>query len=310
MQVAGDSTPPLPRIYYGGQAVIEGVMIRGHRFSCVAARRPNGEITSIVSPLSSLYTGAIRRIPMIRGIIVLIETLVLGTKALLYSTNVSLEQEGQELGKWSTGLMLTISLGFSVGLFFMLPLLVTVFLDQYIKSDFLTNMTEGITRLAIFLAYIWCIGLLPDIKRVFGYHGAEHMTVKAYESDDPLEIPQIRQYSTAHPRCGTAFLLVVMIAAILVFATLGRPNIIWLILSRILLIPIIAGVAYEVIRFSGQHQSNPLVKLITSPSLMLQKLTTREPDDDQIRVAIHAMTTVLAADHDLTSPKEEGDKHA
>ena len=279
-------------------------MIRGRRFYCVAARRPTGQLTALVSPLSTLYTGKVRRIPLVRGVIVLIETLVLGTKALMYSANVSLEQEDQELGRLSTALMLTVSLGFAIGLFFLVPLLVSLLFEIYVDSDLLSNIVEGLVRLALFLAYIWGIGFIPDIRRVFAYHGAEHMTVKAHESNDPLEIAPIRKYSTAHPRCGTAFLLVVMVAAIVVFALLGRPPIVLLVLSRILLIPVIAGLAYEVIRFSGAHQTNPLVRLITAPSLLLQALTTRKPDDDQIQVAIHAMNTVLAADHDKPLPED------
>ena len=303
---AGEGTPPAPRFLYGGQAVIEGVMIRGRRFACVAARRPGGQLTAMVSPLSSVYTGVVRRIPMLRGVVVLAETLVLGTKALMYSTNVSLEQEGQEMGRWSMGLMLAVSLGFSIVFFFMLPLFAVQFFDRYVDSDILSNVVEGLIRLGLFLAYIWGIGFVPDIRRVFAYHGAEHMTVKAYEASDPLEIGPIRRYSTAHPRCGTAFLLVVMVVAIVVFALLGRPPMFWRIVSRIVLIPFIAGLAYEVIRFSGAHQGNPLVRIITAPSLLLQKLTTRQPDDAQIEVAVHAMNTVLAADEGRELPGDVG----
>ena len=293
-----------PRFYYGGQAVIEGVMIRGRRFLCVAARRPSGQLTTRLSPLSSVYTGVVRRIPLIRGVVVLVETLVLGTRSLMYSANVSLEQEGKELGRWSMGIMLTVSLGFVIVVFFLLPLFLVQFFDRRVASDILSNLVEGVVRMALFLAYIWGVGLMPDIKRVFAYHGAEHMTVKAHEAHDPLEVDRVRKYSTAHPRCGTAFLLVVMVIAILVFAFLGRPPMFLRIFSRVILIPVIAGLAYEVIRFSGAHQDNPLVRLITAPSLLLQKLTTRQPEDAQIEVAIHAMNTVLAADEGRELPGE------
>jgi len=301
---AGEAAPPSAPFYYGGQAVIEGVMIRGRRFLGVAVRRPSGQIIATVSPLSTLYTGVVRRVPLVRGVVVLVETLVLGLKALMYSANVSLEQEGQELGRWSTGLMLTVSLGFVIAVFFLLPLFVVQVFDQYVASDLLSNIVEGVVRLALFLGYIWGISFMPDIKRVFAYHGAEHMTVKAHEASDPLEVASIRKYSTAHPRCGTAFLLVVMVIAILVFALLGRPPMLWRILSRVVLIPVVAGLAYEVIRFSGAHQGNPVVRLITRPSLLLQKMTTRQPDDDQIEVAVHAMSTVLAADQGRELPGE------
>ncbi|MEE8443158.1 MAG: DUF1385 domain-containing protein [Dehalococcoidia bacterium] len=294
-----------PPFFYGGQAVIEGVMIRGRRFLCVAVRRPTGQLTASLTPLNTLYTGPVRRIPLVRGVVVLAETMVLGMKALMYSTNVSLEQEGQEMGKWSMGLMLAVSLGFAVGVFFLLPLFVIQFIDRYVDSDLLSNIVEGVIRLSLFLTYIGGIGMIPDIKRVFAYHGAEHMTVKAHEGNDPLEIDKIRKYSTAHPRCGTAFLLVVMVIAIFVFALLGRPPMFWRIVSRVVLIPVIAGLAYEVIRFSGAHQGNAFVRLVTRPSLLLQKMTTRQPDDDQIEVAVHAMSTVLAADEGRELPVVE-----
>lgn len=301
---AGEARPRAAPFYYGGQAVIEGVMIRGRRFLCVAVRRPSGQLTATVSPLSTLYTGAVRRVPLVRGVVVLVETLGLGMKALMYSANVSLEREAQELGRWSMGLMLVASLGFAIAVFFLLPLFVVQVFDRYVASDLLSNIVEGVVRLGLFLGYVWGIGFIPDIKRVFAYHGAEHMSVKAHEANEPLEVSRIRRYSTAHPRCGTAFLLVVMVMAILVFALLGRPPMLWRILSRVILIPVVAGLAYEVIRFSGAHQGNRLVRAITAPSLLLQALTTRQPDDAQIEVAVHAMNTVLAADEGRELPED------
>lgn len=291
---------------YGGQAVMEGVMIRGRDYACVAVRRPNGELTSRVSPLSGVYTGAIRRIPFARGVVVLAETLVLGMKSLVYSTNVALEQDGEEteMSGWSVALLIGTSLAFAIGLFFLLPLFISAVFERFAGSGLLSNIVEGVVRLGVFLLYIWGIGFIPDIRRVFSYHGAEHMTVKAHEAGDPLEIEPIRKYSTAHPRCGTAFLLVVMVMAIFIFAMLGRPPMVWLILSRVVLLPVIAALAYEVIRFSGAHQGNPLVRLITGPSLALQALTTRQPDDDQIEVAIHAMNLAMAADEGRELPRE------
>lgn len=308
----GTSSGPAqePRYLYGGQAVIEGVMIRGRRFYSVAARRPDGRLTSMVAPLNSLYTGAIRRLPILRGSLVLTETLVLGIKALMYSGNVSMEQEDAQLGRCSIAFTLGLSIGLSVAIFFVAPLFAVWVFDETLLSSetattaFLSNVIEGLIRLGLFLTYIWGIGLMPDIRRVFAYHGAEHMTVKAHEANLPLEIDHIRKFSTAHPRCGTAFLLTVMIIAILFFAVLGRPTMEWRIISRIVMLPLIAGVAYEIIRFSGVHQKNPMVRLISSPNLLLQKLTTRQPDDDQIEVAVHAMNTVLAADEGRPLPQE------
>ena len=300
-----ESPAQAPSFSYGGQAVIEGVMIRGQRFSTVAIRRPNGELTAKVTPLSTLYTGALRRIPLLRGVIVLAETLVLGMRALSYSANVSLEEEEKELGKWSMALMMGLSLSIAIGLFFLLPLFLVHFFDNAFDSAILSNVIEGVVRLGLFLGYVWGIGFMPDIRRVFAYHGAEHMTVKTLEAGEPLEVSRIRPYSTAHPRCGTAFLLLVMVVAIVVFAFLGKPPMLLRIISRVVLIPVIAGIAYEVIRFSGKHQGNSLVRAIMAPSLLLQVLTTRRPDDSQIEVAVHAMQCAIAADEGRELPGVE-----
>ena len=297
-----ESPAQAPSFSYGGQAVIEGVMIRGQRFSTVAIRRPNGDLAVKVTPLSTLYTGALRRIPLIRGVIVLAETLVLGMRALSYSANVSLEEEEKELGGWSMALMMGMSLSIAIGLFFLLPLFLVPFFDNAFDSAILSNVIEGVVRLGLFLGYVWGIGFMPDIRRVFAYHGAEHMTVKTLEAGEPLQVSRIRPYSTAHPRCGTAFLLVVMVVAIVVFAFLGKPPMLLRIISRIVLIPVIAGLAYEVIRFSGKHQGNPIVRAIMAPSLLLQVLTTRRPDDSQIEVAVHAMQCAIAADEGRELP--------
>jgi len=284
------------RISYGGQAVIEGVMIRGRDHYSLAVRRPNGEITTQSSKLSTLYTGRLRNIPLIRGIIVLIETLFIGIEVLSRSANIALEEERKEMSRLSMAFMLIISLSIGIGLFFITPLLAIRSLDSFIASDKASNLIEGILRLSMFLAYIFFIGRLPDIKRVFAYHGAEHMTVHAHEQNLPLEVENIRGFSTAHNRCGTAFLLVVMVVSIAVFTLIGRPSLEISIASRIVLMPVIAAISYEIIRFSGAHSGHPLVKLIVYPSLALQSLTTRQPDDEQIEVAIHAMKHAIAVD--------------
>ena len=231
-----------------------------------------------------------------RGVIVLIETLVIGIQALSRSANIALEEEGKELSSLSMAAMLAVSMSIGVGLFFIAPLLAIRSLDSFIASDEASNLVEGILRLSMFLAYIYLIGRMPDIKRVFAYHGAEHMTVHAYEHDLPLEVEYVRSFSTAHNRCGTAFLLVVMIVAIVVFTFVGRPPLPITIASRIVLVPLIAAISYEIIKFSGAHAGNPLVKLIVYPSLALQALTTRQPDDDQIEVAIDAMKHAVGVD--------------
>lgn len=290
---------------YGGQAVIEGVMIRGKSYSSVAVRCPSGDIAVRLEPLSTVFTGKLRQIPLLRGVLVLAETLILGMRSLSYSASVAMDEEAKEMPKLTLGIMMAVSLTFAVGLFFVVPLFAIHSIDSFISSSVLSNFIEGVIRLAIFLAYIYLIGLMPEIKRVFAYHGAEHMTIHARENGDPLEVGSIRKYSTAHPRCGTAFLLVVMVVAIVVFAFLGRPPIEWRIVSRILLIPAIAAISYEVIRFSGVHSKNALVSLITGPSLALQRLTTRQPTDAQIEVAITAVREAVAADEKSAQPRPD-----
>lgn len=281
---------------YGGQAVIEGVMIRGRTNVSVAVRRPDGTIALQSRLLSPLFTGRLRQVPLVRGVIALIETLILGMRALSYSANVGIEEEGKEVGKVSMVTMTLVSLLFAIGLFFLVPVFASRGLEGALGSSYATNIAEGLIRLGIFLAYILLIGMMSDIRRVFMYHGAEHMTVHAQERGEVLSLESVRKYSTAHPRCGTAFLLVVMVVAIIVFVVVGREPLWWLIASRIVLMPFIAAVSYELIRLSGRHSGNPLVGLISGPSLALQALTTREPEDDQIEIAITAMRRTLEVD--------------
>jgi uncharacterized protein YqhQ len=285
--------PPKPT--YGGQAVLEGVMIRGLRSASVAVRNPEGEITLRTLSLNSLYNGPARRIPFLRGMLVMAETLTLGMRALSHSANVAAGEE-EELGNASIAGMMIVSIAMAVGIFFLVPVFASRGLEGLIGSDLVTNILEGVIRLALFLAYITLIGRMQEIRRVFMYHGAEHMAVHAHEHGERLDIESVRRYPTAHPRCGTAFLLVVMFVAIVVFAFTGRDPLWWLITSRIVLIPLIASVSYEVIRFSGFHPDSPLVQLIALPGLVLQRLTTREPDDDQIEVAIAAMEEAISVD--------------
>ena len=282
--------------HYGGQAVMEGVMIRGRKVASIAVRRPNGELAFNIKPLPSIYTGRLRQFPFVRGVIVLIEALVLGISSLVYSANVSLEEEGEELSGGSLWLMLLVSIVFAVALFFLAPLFITKLLDPYISSSLVFHLIEGGVRLVIFLGYLKAVSLLPDIKRVFSYHGAEHKTIHAYEAGVPLEAESIRKYSTAHARCGTAFLLAVLIIAIIVFALIGR-QVVWLmVLSRILLLPVIAALGYEATQFGARHMNNGLVRALVTPGLWLQGLTTREPDDSQIEVAVAALQQAVAVD--------------
>lgn len=283
---------------YGGQAVIEGVMMRGARYVAVAVRAPDGHVEMRDEELTAaVYTSPLGKLPFVRGLALLWDALGLGMKALLWSANVALEDEDAEedvsfegAAAWGT---VAISLTLGIGLFFVAPLLIVHWLDQFITSSLVSNLVEGVIRLAFLLAYIVAIGRMEDIKRVFAYHGAEHKTINAYEAGDALTPERVQSYSLLHPRCGTGFLLVVVLISILVFALLGRPPILWRIVSRIVLIPVIAGISYEIIRFSARHYENSLVRLLITPSLMLQKLTTNEPSDDMLEVAICAFERVL-----------------
>ena len=285
------------RFHYGGQAVIEGVMMRGQKAMVTAVRRPGGGLAIDVQPLATIYTSQVRRTPLIRGIIVLLEAMVLGIKSLLYSANVSLEEEEAEISGGLVWAMVAVSLVFAVALFFMAPLFLTKLLDPYlINSPLIFNLIDGFIRLIIFIAYLKLMTLVPDIKRVFAYHGAEHKTINAYEDGAPLEVEAARKYSTAHMRCGTSFLFVVLIIAIIVFALVGLPSLWLMVLSRILLIPVIAALGYEVIYFGANHAKNGLVRVVVAPGLWLQALTTREPDDSQLEIALAALKKVIEVD--------------
>ena len=274
-------------------------MIRGRLFFSLAVRRLDGEVYTTCERLSPFFSQRLRRVPLVRGILALIETLVLGIKVLNRSATLAMQDqspEDKEIPRWMLGLTLGIALTLGVGLFFVMPLLIVSFLDRYIESSILSNLVEGAIRLLVLGAYVGSIGLLPDVRRVFGYHGAEHMAVHTHEAGLPLEVDNVRQFPAAHPRCGTAFLLTVMMVAIVLFVFIGRPSMEWRILSRIVLIPVIAAISYEIIRFSGAHQGNLLANVISYPGLLLQRLTTRTPDDRQIEVAISAMQSALDAD--------------
>jgi uncharacterized protein YqhQ len=277
------------RTFYGGQAVLEGVMMRGRRFMAVAVRAPDGRIVVRSEPLPSrLYAGFIGRTPFLRGLTMLWDSLGLGMKALMFSTDVVTEGEQAQMSKpvqWTT---VTTALIVGIGLFFVTPVVVGGLAESATSSGILGHTVEAFVRLGLLVAYVGVIGLLPDIRRVYAYHGAEHMTIHAHEAGDPLEPGYIQRYSPAHPRCGTAFLLLVVGISIVVFALVGTPEL-WLrILSRIVLLPVIAGLAYEVLRFGGAHVNHPIVRLIVAPGLALQALTTRFPDDAQIEVAVAA----------------------
>ncbi|MFQ6016185.1 MAG: DUF1385 domain-containing protein [Anaerolineae bacterium] len=293
---------------YGGQAVLEGVMMRGQKVVAVAVRDPSGQIVLHSELIAGwIHSGRWSKIPFLRGLVLLWDTLALGIRSLIFSANVALaEEEEVEFGGpvvWTT---LVVSLLFVIGLFFTVPLLITSLIEPYIPSSLVINILEGLLRLLLFLAYLAGVGLLPDIKRVFAYHGAEHKTINAYEAGVPLDPHLVQNYSTSHSRCGTGFLLVVMVLAILIFAFLGRPPLLLRFLSRILLIPLIASLSYEIIRFGAAHHSNPLLRVALAPSLALQSLSTREPDESMLEVAIAALKKVLATEGLLAEKPQEG----
>lgn len=288
------------QFHYGGQAVIEGIMIRGQKYLVTAVRRSDGEIVIDKQSLPTLYTGWIRSAPMLRGVIVLIESLVLGIKALMYSANVALDEEGAHISNAWVWLMLVVSLGFSVALFFLAPLFLTGLF--HIGSSLLFNLVEGLIRLAIFVIYLRLVTLMPDIKRVFAYHGAEHKTVNGYESGASLEVEALKKYSKAHIRCGGSFLVVVLIIAVLVFALVGRPALWLMVVSRVALVPVIAALGYEVIYFGARHSHNIFIRILLAPGLWIQSFTTSEPDNQQLEVAVAAMKTAIESDQEIVAP--------
>jgi uncharacterized protein YqhQ len=307
---------------YGGQAVIEGVMMRGKKHMAVAVRDPQGDIVVHHEPLTAaIYTSRLATLPFVRGLALLWDALGLGVRALMWSADISLQepasdgkqgepkQEVKFAGAVAWGTVAT-SLAFAIGLFFVLPLFLTSLVDRWLITvvapqwmDIASNVVEGIIRLGFFLAYLTVIGQLEDIKRVFAYHGAEHKTIHAYEAGAPLTPENVRQFSLLHPRCGTGFLLVVMVISIFVFVLLGRPPLFWRIVSRIALVPVVAGIAYEFLKWSAARYGNPIVRALITPSLLLQKLTTREPDDSMLEVAITSLKTVLV--HEGVMAREE-----
>ncbi len=287
----------MPNYTYGGQALIEGVLMRGRDAIAVALRHPDGEIVFATERLDSGFHGTRwSKWPLIRGLVVLYETLVVGTRWLVRSANVQAEEAGVELGKGSVILMLTLTLAAGIGVFFLLPLFIASVTTSNIDNGLVQHLVEGLVRVAIFLGYLIVIGRSPDIARVFQYHGAEHMTIHALEAGDPLTVDEVRKYPTAHQRCGTEFLVIVILLSIIAFSLVGRQTPLIMIASRILLIPVIAAVGYEILKFGARHRSNPLVKVLLYPGLLVQMITTKRPSDDMIEVAIVSMEQALEAD--------------
>lgn len=277
----------------GGQAVIEGVMMRGKTHVAVAVRQPDGEISVDVRPVNSISDRyPILKKPFLRGGVSLVESLVMGMKALAYSAQVS-GDEDEKLDSKEMALTIAVSAGLAILLFIVIPTWSMRFLTGITQDHMALNLAEGVLRMAIFLAYIAAISSMNDIQRVFQYHGAEHKTIYTYEAGLPLKVENVRPFSTLHPRCGTNFLMIVMLISMFIFTFLGWPSLLERIASRIILMPVIAGVSYELIRYAGAHTDNPLVRIAITPGLLLQKLTTRQPDDSQIEVAIASLKAVV-----------------
>jgi uncharacterized protein YqhQ len=282
----------------GGQAVLEGVMMRGPSNWSVAVRTPRGEIEQVSNSINSVMNRhRFFRLPVIRGVIALGESLAIGFRALAISANYAAQEEEKdgevktELSRGQLVFAFAIAIGFAIALFKVTPALITNWLP--IETTGVFVVVEGVIRVSIFILYIVLISFLPDLRRVFQYHGAEHKAINAYEAGEELEPERVQRFSLIHPRCGTAFLLWVMVIAIFVFAFLGQPVWYWLIASRILLLPVIAGIAYELIRFAGKHSGNKMLMTLLAPGLWLQRLTTREPTLDQLEVSIRALREVL-----------------
>jgi uncharacterized protein YqhQ len=302
----------MSKIYVGGQAVIEGVMMRAPRSVAIAVRRADGEIVvkkELIVPLSERFP--IVKLPIIRGAVALFTSLIIGIKALNFSATEAMTEDEKEkesaknkesgkegksdLSSWAMAGTMTIAFGFGICLFFLFPLYLTKMLTPVIgDNNIVFNLVDGVIRVIVFLLYILVISRMEDIQRVFQYHGAEHKSIFAFEAGDELSIENVRRYSRLHPRCGTSFLLIVMLVSIAVFSLIPKLWPFYLKAgSRIVLLPIIAGISYEFLKWSASHDSHPLVKMIITPGLALQRLTTREPDDSQLEVAIRAMNEAL-----------------
>ncbi|HJQ95263.1 MAG TPA: DUF1385 domain-containing protein [Acidimicrobiia bacterium] len=291
------STPspePTSALTVGGQAVLEGVMMRAPGAWAVAVRRPDGAIESVRHQLPRLTSrSAWAKIPLVRGMLVLAESLTIGFKALSWSAQKSIGEEEEEMTKGQIAGSMTLAIAFFIGLFVVVPTVAARFLTQ--DRSFIYAAVEGLIQLGIFLGYLWLLGRSEEIRRVFAYHGAEHMSIHAYEAGDRLSVDRVSRYRPEHPRCGTSFLLIVMILAIVIFGLLGRLPWPLLILSRLVGIPLIAGISYEILKASGKHQETRWGRFLAAPGLWLQRLTTRVPEEDQIEVAVASLLSSLEA---------------
>ena len=287
----------MPTYAYGGQALIEGVLMRGRDAIAVALRHPDGRIVYATERLESGFHGTRwSKLPFIRGLVVLYETLVVGMRWLIRSANVQAKEHDVELGKGSIAVMLLITFGVAIAVFSLLPLLISSVATSGTDQGWAQPVLEGVIQVAIFLGYLTLISRTPDIHRVFQYHGAEHMTIHALEAGDPLTVDEVRKYPTAHHRCGTEFLVILVMLSIFAFSFVGQQPPLIMIASRFVMIPILAAVGYEILKFGARYRGNPLVKVIMYPGILVQMITTKRPSDDMIEVAIVSMEQALEAD--------------
>jgi uncharacterized protein YqhQ len=291
--------------YYGGQAVLEGVMMRGRDHWAIAVRKPSGDMHIEGHSIESIAKRyRVFRVPGFRGIIALGQALGIGIKALTISANQSAEEE-EKLTPRQMAFSMTIALVIFIGIFVVFPAVVSNFAKERVPSGILLNVAEGVFRVLLFLAYLWLIGRMKEIRRVFQYHGAEHKTIAAYEHDAPLEPAEVDKFSTLHVRCGTNFLLIVMILTIFVFAIFGTPGLAWRIGSRLLAIPLIAGLAFELLRLGAKYHRSLVMRILMAPGLWLQKITTKPPSEDQIEIAIASFNKVLDMEREAPEPSPE-----
>ena len=286
----------------GGQAIIEGVMMRSPWKVSIAVRIPNGSIVTNVKDQPMLSkTNRFFSLPIIRGVVNMVDSLILGLKALSLSATLAMDEKDEKLSTFDLTLAMLLAFGMFVGLFIALPTFLTSRIDRYIHSTILYNLIEGIIRVTIFLLYLFIISRMKDIRRIFEYHGAEHKTIFAFENNEELTLENVRKYTTRHPRCGTNWLMIVMIISIFIFSFLGRPGILMRIVSRIILVPIVAGLAYESIRLLSRYQDRGIAAILAYPGLLLQKITTQEPDDSQLEVAFTALKGCLKGEYEYVA---------
>ena len=298
------------KLQVGGQAVIEGVMMRTRNFWALAVRRPDKTISTKLFESKSLTDkNKVLGFIFIRGVVALFESMALGFKALSFSVNEATEEE-IKFSKKEMTISIIIAVVFSVGIFFVIPTVIGKSFSGYFPNVIVYNLLEGLVRIGLFLGYLLLVSQLKDIKRIFQYHGAEHKTIQAYENDEELVLSNIKKYSTVHMRCGTSFLLIVMVVSIFIFALLGRPPVLLRILYRVLLIPVVSGISYELIKLAGRFSRYRIVNIIFYPGLLLQKVTTREPDDSQLEVAMSSFKKAIKAEEELEANKFKNTENA